>query len=536
MKLHVFGNFTLQSSEGFDLRIRSRNARTLLMMLATARDMRRARSWLRTALWPDASDEETASQRLRTLLAGIRKDLGDNEKHLKTDRYYVWLEDVEICEPADQDSRFFEDAPILEGEASDWLHSATATMEDRLYSKKGHTRVAVAEKADQSSYLPWVLLLPPTCLPERVEELAVAERITDMFGQFAREQGFVTVYDARDVLSNQLSGLQSLDRQIDAVVQVHARISNHDLSLNFSANRFGSGEVIWSSSIAVNGGASELSDEQIIAFVHQAIDSTHAGLFKNQKIMSELPLYALVHQLFSMSTDGVEESCRHLSVLNCTEPTSLTYAWQAFSLVVRVAERMLPNDAALREEAEMLCSKALEGGSSNPIVLALVGHVHGFALRNFEIGRHLLVASQSVSEHLPFPKNLLALNLFYSGQIQDAYNLSLAAQRMARFNPVAFWYDSVVGNVSALHGDHKRAIHNAHLVRLRRPRFLTSQRHVLISLVAEGRYDDALDTLSEIRKFDRDFTAKSVLDPGYPLPQERSRHAIHDALEKLGNI
>lgn len=534
LKLHVFGNFSLYSREGLELRIKSRNARTLLMMLATARDMRRSRSWLRTSLWPDAIDEETASQRLRTLLTGIRKDLGDNARHLRADRSFVWLEDVEICEPSQHDSKFFEDAPVLEGEASDWLYAATATMENKLEVKRTRQSTTDDQHVIGSRHLPWIVLLPATCLPERAEELAIAERITDMFGQFVRQQGFVTVYDARDVLTNQLSNLETLDKQIDAVVQVHARVNNRDLSLNFTAKRFGSGEVIWSSSIAVSGGAASISNDQLIAFVHQAIDSTLVGLFKTPSSIGEPPLYALVHQLFSMSTEGVEESCRHLSVLNSTQPTSVTYAWQAFSLGIRIAERMLPNEAAVREEAELLCSRALEGGSSNPIVVALVGHVYGFILRNFEVGRHLLMASQSANEHLPFPRNLLALNLFYSGEVEKAYDLSISAQRMARFNPIAFWYDSVVGNVSAVHGDHQRAIHNAQLVKLRRPRFLTIQRHALISLVAEGRYDEATDSLTEINRIDRDFTAKCVLDPSYPLPQKRSRYAIHEALKKLG--
>lgn len=534
MKLHVFGNFTLQSRQGVELRIKSRNARTLLVMLATTRDLRRSRAWLRTALWPDAETDEQASQRLRTLLTSIRRDLGDNERHLQTDRYFVWLQDVEICEPTDKDSRFFEDAPILEGEASDWLHAATATMETKLEAQRAERDRVAEEDRPVSRQVPWVVLLPATCLPERPEELAVAERVTDLFGQFAREQGFVTIFDARDLMTNQLSQLESLSKQIDAVVQVHARLNQQHLSLNITVSRFGFGEVIWSSAIAVSGGAAEISEDQVISFVHQAIDSTQTALFKKIRAVDEPPLYALVHQLFSMSKDGVRESCRHLSVINTTDPSSLTYAWEAFSLVIRIAERMLPNDAALRDEAEMLCAKALEGDSTNPLVLALVGHVHGFALRNFDVGRHLLVASQSANENLPLPKNLLALNLFYSGQIEESYALSLGAQRMARFNPIAFWYDSVVGNVSALHGDHKRAIHNTKLVKLRRPRFLTSLRHSLISLVAEGDFEQARATVREIQEVDCDFTAANVLDPGYPLPLKRSRSAIADALKELG--
>ncbi|MEL7259638.1 MAG: winged helix-turn-helix domain-containing protein, partial [Pseudomonadota bacterium] len=214
LTLTLVGNFQLCDPEGNEIRLSEKKGRVLLAMLATARDQRRSRDWLKARLW-GRSFEDQASNSLRQCLHALRKLLGPWSDTVQADYEHIWLSgvDVELDPGCDSRAVFFEDAPRLDEGGEDWLREERQAFEARVEDDRGAMvdtgAVAVPVKPVNFSTRPCVLIGNPVVIADDAMADVVAERITNAMATTFRHNGFLETYDLRDMESNQLAGREA---------------------------------------------------------------------------------------------------------------------------------------------------------------------------------------------------------------------------------------------------------------------------------------------------------------------------------------
>ncbi|MEO0679980.1 MAG: hypothetical protein AAF192_06160, partial [Pseudomonadota bacterium] len=106
--LRPFGGVSVRVDDGPALSLPGKQ-QALIAALALAPGMARSRSWLRSALWSDATPERAQSS-LSTALAELRRALGEAADALQADRTQVRLHEPRVRILGDA-----ADGPLLDG-------------------------------------------------------------------------------------------------------------------------------------------------------------------------------------------------------------------------------------------------------------------------------------------------------------------------------------------------------------------------------------------------------------------------------------
>jgi tetratricopeptide (TPR) repeat protein len=541
LTLSLVGNFRLCDPDGRGIRVSEKKARVLLAMLATARDRRRSRDWLKARLW-ERSFEEQASNSLRQCLHALRKALHPHSDMLQADYEHVWLEnvDVEMDPGGDPRAAFFEDAARLGQAGEDWLREErqafAARQEDapRAMVDLGRA-VPVAPVIFEAA--PTLLIGSPVVVADDVRASAVAERITNMMQETFQANGFVETYDLRDVQTNQLDG-RSPDSVTRPPVLAEVRVSliGQELQATIVARVPSTGRVIWTSSIASDRDAAfAIASETMMEFVMGAVDSIEGLILRQPGLMVKPTLYAAVHQLFGLSRDGIEDACgilRHFLIGQ--DYSANAEGWLAFATGLTVGESHGAG-ADLLAEASGHFEHALEMEPSNALVLALAGHFEGFVRRDFALGRSYLLESRRILPNLAIGWDSTAMNLIYTDDLDRGADAAEIARRLGRYSPYKFWYDASAAIAASLQGRHEDAIRIGNRVLAKRT-FLPVMRHLFASYAQTGNMEEALRTFGELRDLDPAFGTTEMASPSYALPSPRSFSLIEQSLKKTGLI
>ena len=539
LRLSLVGNFHLSDPDGRGIRVSEKKARVLLAMLATARDRRRARDWLKARLW-ERSFEEQASNSLRQCLHALRKALDPWSDMLQADYEHVWLENVEVeIDPAgDPRAAFFEDAPRLGEAGEDWLREErqafAARQEDapRAMVELGHA-VPVAPVTFEAA--PTLLIGNPVVVADDVRASAVAERITNMMQETFRANGFVETYDLRDVQTNQLEGRSpSSVARPPVLAEVRVSLLGQELQATIVARVPSTGRVIWTSSIASDRDAAfAIASDTMMEFVMGAVDSIEGLILRQPGLMVKPTLYTAVHQLFGLSREGIEDACDLLrNFLHGADYSANAEGWLAFTTGLSVGEAHGAGAERLAA-ATAHFEHALEMEPSNALVLALAGHFEGFVRRDFALGRSYLLESRRILPNLAIGWDSTAMNLIYTGDLDRGADAAEIARRLGRYSPYKFWYDASAAIAASLQGRHEDAIRIGNRVLAKRT-FLPVMRHLFASDAQIGDMEAATRIFAELRALDPVFGTAEMASPAYALPSPRSFALIDESLRKAG--
>lgn len=537
--LSVVGNFRLTDPEGREIRVTEKKARVLLVMLATARDKRRSREWLKSRLW-ERSFETQASNSLRQCLHVLRKALHPWSDTVQADYEHVWLEGVEaVLEPGgDHRAEFFEDAPRLEEAGEDWLRDERQAFAARLEDAPqamvdAGTAVSVTPVTYQVA--PCILIGTPVVVSEDTRAAVVAERITNAMQDTFRQNGYVDTYDLRDVQTNQLAGraAESVSRP-PVLVEVRVSLFGLELQATIVARVPATGRVIWTSSIASDPDAAlPIASETMMEFVMGAVDSIEGLILRQPGLMVKPTLYTAVHQLFGLSREGIADACQILGqFMQGADYSANAEGWLAFTTGLSVGESH-GTGAELLEKATAYFEHALDAEPSNALVLALAGHFEGFVRRDFALGQQYLAESRRILPNLAIGWDSTAMNLIYVDELERGAEAAEIGRRLGRYSPYKFWYDASAVIAASLQGRHQDAIRIGNRVLAKRT-FLPVMRHLFASHAQIGNVEEAHELYRSLRALDPLFGTEEMAWPTYAMPSPRSLSLIEDSLRRVG--
>ncbi|MEM6579022.1 MAG: tetratricopeptide repeat protein [Pseudomonadota bacterium] len=536
--LSLVGNFLLADPDGGEIRISERKGRVLLAMLATAKDRRRSREWLKSRLWERSFDDQ-ASNSLRQSLHALRKGLEPWSHALQADHEHVWLSDVDVEADPGSDTRavFFEDAPRLDEGGEDWLREERQAFEARIEDDRGamvETGIArVVASAPQVTRACILVGNPVVIADDNLAEV-VAERLTNSIASTFRQNGYLETYDLRDMESNQIAG-REVESLLCPPVLVETRVSllARDLQVTILARVPATGKVVWTSSIGTDWEtAVSMASQTLDEFVMGAVDSIEAVVMRQQSLATRPTLYAAVHQLFALPRDGLIDAHDVLERFDHEIYSANAQAWRAFSIILLIGERLEYSQDAVAE-AHALLTRALETEPSNAVALAIAGHFTSFVHRDLQEGRKLLAESRRSLPNLAFGWDATAMNAVYADDLHTAREAADVARRLGRYSPYRFYYDASAVIIAALEGRHEDAIAIGEKVLAKRPDFLAVMRHMVASYAMTGRTEQAQSMFVRLRRLDPAYGTDEMLSPSYVLPAARSVELITEGLRRI---
>ena len=539
LRLSLVGNFRLTDPGGRDIRITGKKPRVLMAMLATARDRRRSRDWLKSRLW-GRSMEEQASNSLRQALHALRKMLGQNADAVQADYEHVWLDHVDIFMDPGGDSRveFFEDAPVLDEPGEDWLREERQSFAARIEDARGAMietgpDLPVAPLDFESA--PCILIGSPVVVGRDERGEVIADRITNAMALTFRQNGFVETYDLRDLQSNQLEGrpIDTLARP-PILVEVRVSLMGAELQATIVARVPATGKVVWTSSIASDSDAAfAVASETMMEFVMGAVDSIEAVILRQPGREVKPTLYTAVHQLFSLSKEGIVDAGSILCEFTGVQYSANAEAWLAFGKMLQRNEIREGQAAALDAAAEHL-AHAMEADPANAVILAIAGHFEGFLRSDLALGRQYLQESRRILPNLAFAWDATAMNAIYSGDIAKGAEAAETARNLGRYSPYKYYYDASAVIAATLEGRHMDAIRIGRRVLAKRPRFLPVLRHLFVSYGAIGQRDQAMECFRQIRDVDPNFGTEAMYHDDHARTGTESLRVIREELGRIG--
>lgn len=539
--LSLVGNLRFCDPDGQDIKISQKKARALLAMLATSRDLRRSREWLKSRLW-ERSFEPQASSSLRQALYALRRSLGPWADVLQADYDHVWLDGIDIDLDPESDTHigFFEDAPNLGEAGEDWLREERQAFSARIrdaHADMMESGQDIAVLAPEAEHRPCVLIGKPIIISDDVRASIVAERIATAIEITFRQNDYVDIYDLRDLTTNQVQGreMHSLSRP-PVLVEVRASLLGEELQTSIVARIPATGKVIWTSSISSDcKTATSVTSQTMMEFVMGAVDSIESMIVRQMRQGAKPTLYTAVHQLFGLSHDGIQDARTLLGQLLSETYSANTQAWFGVAAMFMIGEGHADGEDML-EEANEHIQNALSMAPSNAMVLAIAGHFAGFVRRDHDLASDYLVQSRRIVPNLAFAWDATAMSAVYKGDLAAASYAAEIARNLGRYSPYKFYYDASASIVATLQGNHAEAIRIGKQVLARRPDFLPVMRHMFASYVGMGDNAAATELFQRIRTLDQEFATDAMNAPGYALPATLSREVIGEGLLKLGLI
>ncbi|WP_172294837.1 hypothetical protein [Pseudoruegeria sp. HB172150] len=531
IRIKLAGNFRLEA-DGVEIRITGARHRALLAILAASDQQKKTRDYLKATLWP-RSDEAQAAGSLRATLAALRRDLGDVGDFLRADRTYVWLEDmVDSVEMPVGGMEFFEDAPTTIGSHfDDWLQTERAGRRQLTSNLSG----MVPEVVRQLS----IGIVPVRSQVDDPHCALLASRILDYVAEGLRAYDVVDLYDFRHSEPADRDGGIATIPDPKMLVELQVIKVGTMAQMSVSVYAAPSRQLLWNRSLAADqAGPFLFTPQEAIDFANHTVDAILIACFRNQELRNDqrsnspASMIGVLHRLLGMSRAGQRQVRNYLSTRADLQGSAMSSACYALSIVNTMGEDAVRS--ADIEEAEEHAIRARALDPQNPIVLALVGHVYGFGLREFTLGAEMLTLARKSAPNLAICWDFSAMNAVYREDVETALKYSQIASRLGQFSPYRPLFQSSLAITSTLSGDHETAVRVSQSVLSRMPDFLAVMRHCSASLSSLGRHDDALRMIGRVREIDQGFGPEGILDPTYPLPSTVSREAIGQTFRVLG--
>ncbi|MEO1688321.1 MAG: hypothetical protein AAFU61_10485, partial [Pseudomonadota bacterium] len=509
----------------------------LIAALALAPGMARSRSWLRSALWSDATPERAQSS-LSTALAELRRALGEAADALQADRTQVRLHEPRVRILGDA-----ADGPLLDGldlrnadGFEDWLRArrqgAGAAAAPALLRGAGAARRAVDVA---------VLPLPMAAYGGAVAPIgdAVAEEVSRLLGRTG-------LLDVMSHLSAREAGLDWRNAfaingaNVAFAVSGRVRSDAPRLEADVELHDLQAGTLFWSrgySGSAEGGSADASVPAQIARAVFRSIAQRSVDLSQTQPLgtlADRQVLIAAVRLMHLAATDSFARSGRLLDeLLARPAPGAAALAWRAKWHVMRVQRGLSPDPAQDRAAALSLADQALQQDEECTLAATVQGFVHSHLMRDFAAAEAKYAAALEVNASDAFASLLLGVTRAFQDVPDEAIALTERARRLSPLDPEAYFFQSLGATAYLCGRRFEEALSLAERSLAANRNHPSTQRVKVIALQMLDRGDAARRAAADLLSLEPSLTIKGYL-ARHPAAESVSGQEFARALAAAG--
>ncbi|CAD7052154.1 SARP family transcriptional regulator [Pseudorhizobium halotolerans] len=580
-RLYLLGSFALTDLAGTSLAPKSQKAQALLAMLALSRRGSRSRVWLRDKLWSDRSEEQ-GSASLRQALLEIRKSLGSARKLVQADKLAVWLDldrvELDINEataPEGANDQLLEGIDVGDPEFEEWLTLERQNWQTRLqrdrdgrdaryqkipsdlalssdlsplgqYHRSGADLLLREDREDTRLFdaepLRPVLmrLQPPQVIGLGDKGRMVALQLQDLLTRSLHETLGIGVADLSfDTFSpSGMAADPSPAKLLPITARMRLTFEGDAVLAQAVIRRRSDGAHIWSGEqlahrFAVRCG----SMSELHPIITQIVDQVGQYLLSpwvEDSACAGADLIHAIDSIFRLSRGDLERAERLLDRSIRQSPSGGAYAWQAFIRTFQVGQRFSIADARITEEARELSRKALELDPTNPVSLALVGHVHSFLFADYDRASQLFEKAIHLNPAQPLGWDLYAMLHCFTGQPIKAVAISRWVSQLVPHSRYKYYFDTTRCVSAALAGDYAAAIAAGEEALMERPQFNSVLRYLAASHAHANHTREAHKYLTRLQAIEPDVSVSALRESRYPLLGTEGGQLLIEGLIKAG--
>ncbi len=168
------------------------------------------------------------------------------------------------------------------------------------------------------------------------------------------------------------------------------------------------------------------------------------------------------------------------------------YSYAAYWYVFHVGEGRSTDPEADSREAARLAGTALRLNESDPLALAIYGHVQSFLLRDYERAMHFLDRAVQVGPSSAVAWTMSSATQGYVGNGKAAVEMAVRGIRLAPQGPYRFWNEAILGQAHYVDGNYEEAAIWARRAVGRNGAVVFSLRTLITSLMALGKTEEAV--------------------------------------------
>jgi class 3 adenylate cyclase/TolB-like protein/Flp pilus assembly protein TadD len=291
------------------------------------------------------------------------------------------------------------------------------------------------------------------------------------------------------------------------------------------------GRIIWTSGTDLRAGhsfkrldelaavlAARLDRQILMAEVARAWQKPPDGLDAHDYVMRAVPL------LFQMSKESLRQADQLLRAAEGGQPrSSRNQALRAFGTLLRIGQQWAGDPQAAVDEIDWLTRSAIEYGPTDPVALALRGHVESFVFHRFDSALDCFARALQSNPSEPFGWAFSAVTLSYLGRTQEALSRLERYRELCPLDPYPFYFNTAFTLTYALAGEYQKAVEVGRRVVAENPNYYAAYRPLITSLGRLGQVDEARGLLDKLL----------VNEPQFSIGWFRSRYPplLRDQLE-----
>lgn len=562
-RLYLLGPFSLIGSDGNDVTPKSKKSCALLAMLALSPRGTRTRVWLRDKLW-SGSDEEKASGSLRQTIRDLKRNLAPmdasiltvdrNSLSLKLDA--LWVDLRSIRDEGALSSGLSPDIDLLEGfdiadeEFEDWLTMERAIwtdLRDGLLEDRNETAEVVAPRTEigtgQRPIYPHLIVIG--ILPSIVhgsDELAryIGDYVTESVACTLAEYQPVQVVNLADRFGSSADDAVSADP--DYLIRTRSLVVGNKVSLTFLIYEASNKSLALSQSVQIPQ-QDLINDDfmQANQFVSQNVDHLAKIIMQPDRRSNGLPHdqgtligYRILASMFDLDAGRLQRSQSMLERVQDREESSLFRSLGAYASSFSLGENIGGWDEGRLEQTEKFARDVMQANPFNSISLACIGHTMGFVLNRHDIASEIFARAVKLNPMQAFVWDHLALHRLYSGDLAGARAASDRAVLLGRYSPISYTYETTACMISALQGDHQRAVEIGSRSLIKQPRFHAAMRYTLSALGHLGDHARAGKLRDQLLAIDPGFANRETQELRFRLPLPDARRHVLSGIAKTG--
>ena len=238
-------------------------------------------------------------------------------------------------------------------------------------------------------------------------------------------------------------------------------------------------------------------------------------------------LYRLREEDFEASRALFQKAIEH-------DPSYATaYAMMAKWYILLIGEGRSKDERADNEEALRFASLAIKYSPSDPLALAVYGHIQSFLFAEYDRAIEAFNQAIAASPNSAIAWGLSAPTYCYIGDGESAIDRAQHALALSPLEPYAYYYKTTLTLAHYFNGSYEDSVFWGRKSMAAAPRFTANMRPLIASLAALGRLDEAREVGAALIKQDPGFRVEKFCSR-YPLKRREHRELLAERLLAAG--
>jgi len=245
-------------------------------------------------------------------------------------------------------------------------------------------------------------------------------------------------------------------------------------------------------------------------------------------------LLQAIYRMYKLTEEDFRQAKLFLQrAIELDDQYALAYAYLAKWYILYIGEGRSSDIQVDSHEALRLSKLALECNPSDPLALAVYGHINSFLFADYDAALNAFDRAIASCHSSAVAWGWSASTYCYLGDGPTAIARATHALALSPLDPFAYFYMSALTNAHYTNGTFEDAVHWGRKTMTSAPRYVGNLRLLIVSLVASGRTEEARSVASSLMQINPDFRVERFVN-WYPIRGGERRALFADRLLAAG--